>query len=312
MRSVVTGGAGFIGSHLSEALLGLGEVVVLDDFSTGKRENLESFADRIEVVEGSVADPDTCRRTFQSADYVFHQAAVGSVPRSIADPQRTHEVNLTGTLNVLSAARDAGVRRVVYAASSSAYGDTPVLPKREDMPPRPRSPYAVAKLGGENYCRAFYASYGLETVALRYFNVFGERQDTESQYAAVIPLFFRAALDNRSPEIFGDGEQTRDFTYVANVVRANLLAREAPKSALGEVFNVGCGDRISINRLWSEIRRLVGGSADAVYAQPRPGDVRDSLASLAFIERTLGYTPEIGLADGLRRALSWYRDRAPG
>jgi nucleoside-diphosphate-sugar epimerase len=309
MRTVVTGGAGFIGSHLVEHLLARGdEVVVLDDFSTGRRENIAPWRDRITLVEASITDPDGCREAMDGANYVLHQAALGSVPRSVADPRRTHEVNLTGTLNVLVAARDAGVRRVVYAASSSAYGDTPVLPKREDMPPRPRSPYAVSKLGGEAYCRAFWASYGLETVSLRYFNVFGARQDPASQYAAVIPLFFSAAAGNRPPRIFGDGEQTRDFTHVSNVVEANLLALEAPDAALGEVFNVGCGDRISVNRLWREIRTLVGASAEADHVEPRPGDVRDSLASVEAARATLGYEPKVGLHDGLQEAWTWYRE----
>ncbi len=308
MKVVVTGGAGFIGSHLVEALLGRGDqVVVLDDFSTGRRENLEPFGDRIELVEGSITDPTACARAMLGADYVLHQAALGSVPRSVADPVTTHEVNLTGTLNVLVAARDAGVRRVVYAASSSAYGDTPVLPKHEGMAPLPRSPYAVTKLAGEEYCRAFFASYGLETVALRYFNVFGARQDPNSRYAAVIPLFFAAALEGRSPEIFGDGEQTRDFTHVHNVVRANLLALEAPAAALGEVFNVGCGSRISINQLWRGTRDIVGAAVEPVYLEPRAGDVRDSLASLDRAHALLGYEPEVGLEEGLRRTAEWAR-----
>ena len=311
MRYLVTGGAGFIGSHLVEHLLERGEdVVVLDDFSTGRRENLEPFQDRIRLVEGSITDPAACAEAAEGAAYVFHQAALGSVPRSVEDPVATHEANLTGTLNVLKAAHDAGVRRVVYAASSSAYGDTPELPKREDMFPLPRSPYAVTKLGGEQYCRAFHASYGLETVSLRYFNVFGARQDPASQYAAVIPLFAMAALENRSPTIHGDGEQTRDFTHISNVVRANMLALEAPAAALGEVFNVGCGERISINRLWKEIRALTGATAEAEHTPPRPGDVRDSLASLDRIRALLGYEPEVDLEEGLRRTVEWYAEAA--
>jgi nucleoside-diphosphate-sugar epimerase len=311
-RTVVTGGAGFIGSHLVEHLLGQGhDVVVLDDFSTGRRENLAPFTDRIAVVEASITDPGACDRALEGADYVFHQAALGSVPRSVADPVRTHEVNLTGTLNVLNAARHAGVKRVVYAASSSAYGNTPVLPKHEGMTPLPRSPYAVAKLGGEEYGRAFHASYGLETVSLRYFNVFGARQDPESQYAAVIPLFFAAALENRPPTIFGDGEQTRDFTHISNVVRANMLALEAPDEALGEVFNVGCGERISINDLWREIREVTGATTSAEHLAARPGDVRDSLASLDRSRSVLGYEPAVDLREGIRRTAEWFsRDSA--
>ncbi len=307
MRFVVTGGAGFIGSHLVEHLIAKGhEVVVLDDFSTGHRENLACLEGRFSLVEGSVTDPAVCAEAVSGADFVLHQAALGSVPRSIEDPQRTHEVNLTGTLNVLVAAQAAGVKCVVYAASSSAYGNTAELPKRESMSPQPRSPYAVSKLGGEQYCRAFHCTYGLETVALRYFNAFGSRQDPDSRYAAVVPLFIAAALEGRAPIVFDDGEQTRDFTHVSNVVRANLMAVRAPAAALGEVFNVGCGERISINRLWEEIRSLAGATVDAVHADPRPGDVRDSLASLERASEILGYEPEVDLRGGLQRTAKWY------
>lgn len=302
MRYVVTGGAGFIGSHLVEHLVSAGEqVVVLDDFSTGRRENLAPWLDRIELVEGSLTDPDACRRAIQGADYVLHQGALPSVPRSLRDPMATHAANVTGTLNVLIAARDAKARRVVYAASSSAYGNTAELPKHEGMVPRPLSPYAAAKQAGEQYCRAFHASYGLPTVALRYFNVFGPRQDPTSQYAAVVPKFIVAARAGESPTIFGDGEQTRDFTYVANVVRANLLACEAPAEALGEAYNVGCGERVSVNELWHRIAALVGTSAVPRYEPSRTGDVRDSLASLARARAMLGYEPAVPLDEGLRR-----------
>jgi nucleoside-diphosphate-sugar epimerase len=307
-RVLVTGGAGFIGSHLVDALLGRGdEVVVLDDFSTGHVENLAHVRDRIRLVEASIVDPDACREAMEGVDIVLHQAALGSVPRSIADPVTTHDVNLTGTLNVLVAAREADVRRVVYAASSSAYGNTDELPKREEMTPRPLSPYAVSKLGGEHYCGAFHASYGLSTVALRYFNVFGPRQDPSSEYAAVIPLFMAAAMEDRSPTIFGDGEQSRDFTYVANVVRANFLACAAPSEAAGGVFNVGCGERITVNRLWSEIRALRGGAAvKASRAEARPGDVQHSLASTDRARTVLGYEPTVGLRRGLKRTFDWF------
>jgi nucleoside-diphosphate-sugar epimerase len=307
MRYVVTGGAGFIGSHLVEHLVDAGhEVVVLDDFSTGRRENLASVMGRIEVVEGSVTDPAACERAIAGADYVLHQAALPSVQRSIDDPATSHAVNATGTLNVLLAARDAGVRRVVYASSSSSYGDSKELPKRETMVPRPLSPYAVSKLAGEAYCRAFSASFGLETIALRYFNVFGPRQDPNSPYGAAIPKFIAAALAGERPTIFGDGEQTRDFTFVANVVRANLLACEAPSSATGEVYNVGCGSRVTINELWWRIRELVGASVESVHAPARPGDVRDSLASLDRIREALGYEPVVPLAEGLRRTVEYF------
>ena len=300
MKYLVTGGAGFIGSHLVEHLLGEAhEVVILDDFSTGRRENLIPFEGEVEVVEGSVTDPRACARACVGVDYVLHQAALGSVPRSVDDPVRTHEVNATGTLNVLVAARDAKAKRVVYAASSSAYGNTAELPKHEGMIPRPLSPYAVSKLCGEDYCRAFWATYGLPTVTLRYFNVYGPRQDPQSQYAAVIPRFITAAAEERAPTIFGDGEQTRDFTYIANVVHANMLACDAPESAFGEPFNVGCGERISVNELWARIRAEVGASVTAEHGPPRPGDVRDSLASLDKIRGHLGYRPRELLAQGL-------------
>ncbi len=300
MRYVVTGGAGFIGSHLVEHLARRGDdVVVVDDFSTGKRENIAAWLDSIELVEGSITDPYVCARAIAGADYVLHQAALPSVPRSIKDPVASHAVNATGTLNVLIAARDAGVKRVVYAASSSAYGNTPELPKREEMVARPLSPYAVAKLSGEQYCRAFHASFQVPTVALRYFNVFGPRQDPTSQYAAVVPKFITLALANEAPTIFGDGNQTRDFTNVANVVRANLLACEAGPAAFGEVFNVGCGERISVNELWQRIRTLTGAEVDARHEPSRTGDVRDSLASLDRIRAILGYEPVVSVTQGL-------------
>jgi len=303
MRILVTGGAGFIGSHLVEHLVGEGhDVVVLDDFSTGKRENLASFRG-VEVVEGSVTDPATCARACRGVDYVLHQAALASVPRSLRDPVATHQANATGTLNVLLAARDAGVRRVVYAASSSAYGNTAELPKHEGMVPRPLSPYAVTKLAGEEYCRAVHASFGVETVALRYFNIFGPRQDPASQYAAVVPKFIVSAMANESPVIYGDGEQTRDFTYVANAVQANMVACSAPAEACGEVFNVGCGARISVNELWRQITGILESKARAQYEPARVGDVRDSLASLDRSRRVLGYEPVVSLEEGLRRTV---------
>ncbi len=308
MRYLVTGGAGFIGSNLVERLVDSGhEVVVLDDFSTGRRENLEPYLDRIALVEGSLTNAAACTEAVTGADYVLHQAAIPSVPRSIRDPVGTNAANVDGTVNILFAARKAGVRRVIYAASSSAYGDTEELPKHEGMVPHPRSPYAVQKLAGEHYCSAFAASFGLETVALRYFNIFGPRQDPASEYSAVIPKFVAAALRGAPPTIYGDGEQTRDFTYIENAVNANLLACEAPADAVsGQVFNVGCGERISLNRLWVEIRDLTGARAEAVYAEPRPGDVRDSLASLERSAEALGYRPAIDLREGLRRTIEYY------
>jgi len=308
--ALVTGGAGFIGSHLVEGLLAEGaRVRVVDDLSTGRRENLRALDGDLELLEGSIVDPGVCARACAGVTWVFHEAALPSVARSVADPDRTHAVCATGTLNLLRASAQAGVRRFVYAGSSSAYGDTPALPKREDMPSRPRSPYAVAKLTGEHYACVFPSLFGLETVVLRYFNVFGPRQSPSSPYSAVIPLFIEAALEGRAPTIDGDGEQTRDFTYVANVVEANLKACEAPADAVvGEVFNVGCGERISVNRLWRRIRELSGCRADATHGGPRPGDVRDSLADLTRIRERIGYAGAIGLDEGLERTVAWLRE----
>jgi nucleoside-diphosphate-sugar epimerase len=309
MRFLVTGGAGFIGSHLVERLLSEGnEVTVLDDFSTGRRENLAPFLDRIRVVEGSVTDPADCRRAVDRAEFVLHEAALGSVPRSVVDPITTNDVNANGTLNLLLASKEAGVKRFVYAGSSSAYGDSTELPKHEGMLPRPRSPYAVSKLTGEQYCAAFFATYGLETVTLRYFNVFGARQDPASQYAAVVPKFITAALCGQRPTIYGDGEQTRDFTYISNVVDANLQACVAPASVAGQVFNVGAGAQTSLNQLWREIKRLTRAAVDPVYESPRAGDVRDSLASLDRARSILGFTPKVAFAAGLALTIKSYRD----
>lgn len=309
MRYLVTGGAGFIGSHLVEHLVGQGEdVVVVDNFATGSRDNIAPWLDRIELIEGTILDPQTCARATAGVDYVLHQAAIPSVPRSVANPVESHEANTTGTLNILLAAREAKVKKFVYAASSSAYGDTAELPKHENMVPRPLSPYAVAKYASECYCRAFAATYGLPTVALRYFNIFGPRQDPNSQYAAAVAKFIACALSGAGPTIYGDGEQTRDFTYVANAVEANLRACQASDEANGDVFNVGCGDRISINDLWQRIRKLAGTQAQATYAARRAGDVRDSLASLDKIGRVLGYQPVVSLDEGLARTIAHFRN----
>jgi UDP-glucose 4-epimerase len=306
-RALVTGGAGFIGSHLVDRLLAEGwEVVALDDLSSGRPANLESARDRVEFVKGSLCDEQTIRAAATGADVIFHQGAVPSVPRSIAEPVRTHAVNATGTLGVLEAARHCGVRRVVYAASSSAYGDTPKLPKVETMPPDPRSPYALQKYAGETYCRLYTELYGLEAVALRYFNVFGPRQDPASEYAAVIPRFVTAALDGASPTIFGDGEQTRDFTYVSDAVNANLRAADA-ELAPGQAINVAGGRRISLNELLTEIGGIIGKPVDARYEAARAGDVRDSLADLGRAEDLLGYRPEVTLRDGLARTVEYFR-----
>ena len=311
---LVTGGAGFIGSHLLAALVERGERVrVLDDFSTGLRERLEPFNARFELIEGTIVDPATCAKACRGVTHVLHQAAIPSVQRSVEDPMATHAACATGTLNVLQAAQEAGVQRVVYAGSSSPYGNTPELPKRESMPSNPRSPYAVAKLAGEQYVKAFAAVYGLEGVTLRYFNIFGPGQDPSSDYAAVIPKFITSALEGRPPTIFGDGEQTRDFTYIANVVEANLQVATAPAERVsGRMFNMGCGDRISVNRLWTEIRDLTGTSVDARYDEARPGDVRDSLAAMDAIREAVGFEPFVDLREGLRRTVEAFRREGVG
>lgn len=306
---LVTGGAGFIGSHLVEALVGRGASVrVADNLSTGKRENL-AHLDGVDLLVGDLADPAFAREVVSGAAYVLHQAAIPSVPRSVADPIASHRANIDATLNVLVAARDAGVRRVVYAGSSSAYGDTPTLPKSEDMPTAPLSPYALQKLVGEQYGQLFTALYGLETVTIRYFNVFGPRQDPSSPYSGVISLFIRALVEGRAPTIYGDGEQTRDFTYVANVVDGVLRALEAPGIA-GGVFNVATGGRISLNALYDTLRAIVGGGADPTYAAPRPGDVRDSQADISRARAELGYEPVVAFDEGLRRTIAWWRGTA--
>ncbi|HHV77980.1 MAG TPA: SDR family oxidoreductase [Syntrophothermus lipocalidus] len=306
---LVTGGAGFIGSHLVEELIKRGERVrVIDNLSTGRKENIEPFLSEIEFIEGDIRDLGLVRKVMVGVDYVLHQAAVPSVPRSVRDPLATNSANVDGTLNVLIAARDAGVKRVVYASSSSVYGDTPVLPKHEGMKPEPRSPYAVSKLAGEFYCQVFYHVYGLETVALRYFNVFGPRQDPKSEYAAVVPKFITALLHGEPPVIFGDGEQSRDFTYVSNVVEANLLAAKAEQVA-GEVFNIACGERITINELARLLIEIIGVSCylQPKYAPPRPGDVRHSLADVSKARELLGYKVKVDIREGLERTVEWYR-----
>jgi len=306
---LVTGGAGFIGSHIAEELLRRGaRVRVADSFITGKRENLAHLTG-VELVEGDLADLSVARRAVEGMDYVLHQAAIPSVPRSVKDPIESNRANVVAALNVLVAARDAGVKRVVYAGSSSAYGNTPTLPKREDMTPNPLSPYALQKLVAEQYCQLFTSLYGLETVTIRYFNVFGPRQDPGSPYSGVISLFATALLENRQPTIYGDGGQTRDFTYVANVVDGVLRAAEAAGVA-GEVINVATGLRISLNELLEVMGRLTGRPLQAIYKETRVGDVRDSLADISKAERLLGYRPLVSLEDGLRQTLDWARGAA--
>ena len=313
-RYLVTGGAGFIGSNLVEALLVRGDrVVVLDDFSTGRRENLEKALgartagtpDPL-IVQGDLREAATVRRAMRGVTHVLHQAALPSVLRSIEDPVSSHEVNAGGTLNLLVAARDAGVVRFVYASSSSVYGDSEELPKIETMSPAPLSPYAVGKLAGEHYCRIFHGLYGLETIALRYFNIFGPRQDPTSQYAAVIPNFIKAATSGASPTVFGDGLQSRDFTYIDNAIEANLRACEAPAAAAGRAYNVACGERTSLLDLLRALERVLGRPIRPVHGPPRPGDVRHSMASIDEARRSLGYAPRIGLEEGLRRTVAWF------
>ncbi|MDJ0869026.1 MAG: SDR family oxidoreductase [Myxococcota bacterium] len=302
-RALVTGGAGFIGSHLVDRLLADGwQVRVIDDFSSGREQNLELAGDRIELVRADFTEPEVADAAVDGVEVVFHQGAVPSVPRSVAEPLRTNRANVDGTLQLLESARRAGVRRLVYAASSSAYGDTEVLPKIETMPAQPRSPYALQKYAGEVYCRLYCELYGLETVALRYFNVFGPRQNPKSQYAAVIPLFATACLRGEAPTIHGDGEQTRDFTFVADAVEANVLAADAPKAA-GHVMNVAQGRQTSLNQLLARIQEIAGSAVEPVRGPARPGDVRDSLADLARARELLGYEPRTSLDEGLRRTI---------
>ncbi len=308
MKALVTGGAGFIGSHLVERLVQEGiEVRVLDNFSTGRPENLAAVVSRIELVEGDICDYRVVYEAMRSVEVVFHQAALCSVARSVEEPQNTNTVNIGGTLNVLLAARDEKVRRVVYASSSSVYGDTRALPKQEAQTPTPASPYAVTKLAGELYCRTFYQLFGLETFSLRYFNVFGPRQVPDSPYAAVIPRFISALLRGEPPVIYGDGKQSRDFSYIDNVVDANLLAMKA-KAGFGEAFNVACGQRTAVAQVAGYLTALLGVTIQPVHQQPRPGDVRHSLADITKAETLLEYRPRTDLLAGLVRTMDWYRN----
>lgn len=303
---LVTGGAGFIGSHLAEELVCRGEQVrVVDSLVTGTRRNLAHLS-RIDFIDGDLADLDVARRAVDGVDVVLHQAAIPSVPRSVQDPITSHRANVAASLNVLVAARDAGVKRLVYAGSSSVYGDAPTLPKLEAMPTAPLSPYALQKLVAEQYCQMFTRLYGLETVTTRYFNVFGPRQDPSSPYSGVISLFISALCEGRQPTIYGDGEQTRDFTYVANVVDGVLRACHAPGAA-GEVINVATGGRISLNQLFRAVRDLVGAQVEPMYAAARQGDVRDSQADIQKAGRLLGYEPTVSFDEGVRKTLEWYR-----
>jgi len=305
---VVTGGAGFIGSHIAEALLRLNHTVrIVDNYSTGKADNIASFRNHVELFKLDIATTDGLADAFRGADYVIHEAAIPSVPKSMIDPVTSNRANVDGTLNVLVAARDAGVKRLVYASSSSLYGDSPTLPKHEDMPPNPLSPYGAQKLFAEIYCRVFWRAYQLETVALRYFNVFGPRQDPTSQYSGVLAKFIPAVLQDRQPTILGDGLQSRDFTYVANVVDANLLACTVPGIA-GEAFNVACGDRITVNSMLEQINKLTGKNISAIFAPVRAGDILHSQADVTRVREKMGYTARTTFEEGLRRTVEWYRE----
>ncbi|MCG3172324.1 MAG: UDP-N-acetylglucosamine 4-epimerase [Myxococcota bacterium] len=305
---LVTGGAGFIGNNLVRALLDRGaRVRVLDDFSTGRRSNLEDMLDRIELLEGSVSSGMDCARACAGMHFVLHEAAIPSVARSVADPARSNAANIDGALNILIAARDAGVKRVVYAASSSAYGDTPTLPKHEEMPPRPMSPYALQKFAGESYCRLFSSLYGLDTVGLRYFNIFGPRQDPKSEYSAVIPKFTTLMLNGQAPTIFGDGQQSRDFTHIDNVIFANLQAIACADRLNGEVMNIACGERYSLIDLVNILNQILGTRIEPRFAPGRPGDVKHSLADISKAKRLIGYEVKTPFREGIRQAVEWYR-----
>lgn len=306
---LVTGGAGFIGSNLTEALLQRGHFVrILDDFSTGKRENLifDKAYPSPEVIKGDIREFSTCQKAVKGIEYVFHQAALPSVQRSIEDPETSNAINVGGTLNILLAAREEKVKRVIYASSSSVYGDTPALPKHEEMPPNPLSPYALQKYIGEQYCQLFYQLYGLDTISLRYFNIFGPKQDPNSLYSAVIPKFIDALLQGRPPIIFGDGEQSRDFTYIENVVQANLLAMSA-EHLHGEAINIACGKRISLNQLLNVLKEILGSKLSPIYQEPRQGDVKHSLADIRKGKEILNYEPTVGIEIGLEKTVDFFQ-----
>lgn len=309
MAALITGGAGFIGSNIAQKLVGLGyKVRIIDNLATGRRENIAAIEEEVDFIEGDITDLEMVVEGMDGIDLVFHEAALPSVPRSIADPISSNEANIKGTLNVLIAARDKGVKRLVYASSSSVYGDAPELPKVETIPVNPLSPYALTKYAGEKYCQLFYALYDLETVCLRYFNVFGPNQDPSSQYAAVIPKFITAMLEGEPITIFGDGEQTRDFTYVDNVVEANILAAFS-KKGIGEVFNIAYGNQISINDLVAFLQKNIGVASKIQNVEARRGEVRDSLAQVTKAKNELGYDPKIDVYQGLKKCIEWYRKK---
>jgi len=308
-KYLVTGGAGFIGSNIAEELVKRGHPVrIIDNFFTGKRENISSFLDKIELIEGDIRDYDVCKRALEGVDFVSHQAALPSVPRSIEDPLLTTEINIKGTLNILLASREAKVKGFVFASSSSVYGDDPNLPKKEGNVGNPLSPYAISKLAGEKYCRVFSQIFGLSTVCLRYFNIFGPRQDPSSQYAAVIPNFINRMLKGESPTIFGDGEQSRDFTYVSNVVEANILASKA-QGISGEIFNIAWGEKTTVNSLALNLNEILKEEISPSYDEPRPGDVRHSFADISKAKKMLKYEPLVSFGKGLKETVSWYKER---
>ena len=307
-KFLVTGGAGFIGSNICKKLVSQGCFVrVVDNLLTGKKSNLADIIDKVEFIQADMGDEDVARSAMKDIDFCLHQGALPSVPRSVDNPAATHQHCLNATFTLLLAARDAGVKRFVYASSSSAYGDTPTLPKIETMQPQPLSPYAAAKLAGEYYAKVFYEVFGLETISLRYFNVFGPHQDPTSQYAAVIPAFVTAILKDERPTVFGDGLQSRDFTYVDNVVEANLLAAKAKKTC-GEVINIACGQAVTINETIDTINGLVGKNIKPIYTDPRPGDVKHSLADITLAEKLIGFKPKVSFREGLQKAIGWYRE----
>jgi nucleoside-diphosphate-sugar epimerase len=308
-KVLITGGAGFIGSNLTETLLKQGHLVrVLDNFSTGRRENLvfDKAFPSLEIIEGDICDLNICQRAMNDVEFVFHQAALASVQRSVEDPLTSNSVNVEGTLNVLLAARDAGVKRFVYASSCAVYGDDPIIPKREEMSPNPLSPYALQKYIGEQYCRLFSQLYNLGTVSLRYFNIFGPKQDPTSIYSAVIPKFISAMLEGHPPIVFGDGEQSRDFTYIDNVVQANLLAMSA-NHLNGEAINIACGKRISLNQLLDILKDIIGSKVSPVYQEPRKGDIRHSLADIQKGKKFLNYCPIVEIGDGLKKTVGYFQ-----
>ena len=309
-KYLVTGGAGFIGSHIVETLVERGDAVrVLDNLTTGKKENLAPILPKIEFIEGDIRDLDTCRRAVDGMNHVFHQAALPSVPRSVEDPLLTNDINITGTLNLLLTARDAGVKSFVLASSSSVYGDDPALLKVEGHEGKPLSPYAISKSVDEKYAQVFHDLFGFEAVSLRYFNVFGPRQDPFSQYAAVIPLFITKVLEGEPPVIYGDGEQSRDFTFVENVVEGNILAAHSEKAG-GEAINIACGERLTVNALLKAVNDILGTKVKPIYADPRPGDIKHSTADVSKARRVLSFKPGVSFLDGLRETVAWYKKRS--